>query len=296
MPTSRLSAFASAAFWLALPACSDDSAVPPNVTQDASIDAPSPPQPDAGGDADADADAGARTSSPLLVSSNVVRGPSGTVGDTNLIFFNAGEPPCPYKKIGECHTWACGERDSKAVLLDAGEISLKGGSSDLAITRLSDGTYSVDRSVGTEAWPLGASLTIAGAGGADVPAFQKVLTAPAAELTLTTQDAGAGLWTADVVSSAGFTVGWSAPTSGKVGVGITTTVAAPSAVDAKRLYCVFDASATTATVPGEALAVLGNVTTATALVSAETSDEVKAGPYTILVRTGRTRRIDITFK
>lgn len=275
-------------------ACSDSTSGSSSGGPDGGTDAPSSPS-DAG-----PSDAGPRTTSPLLVSSNVLKDTAGVVGDTNLIFFNAGSPPCPYALVGPCHTWACGARDASAVVLAAGTVTLEGGGTKLKIDPTAGGAYSVDRPVGVEAWPLGASLTFKGTGGADLPAFTQTLTAPTSELTLTSPaapDAGTGVWwtmTADRTKD--LTVAWSAPTTGRVGIGVTANIAAPTAIDAPRLYCTFDASTGTATIPAAALGALGAATGASVLVAAETSAEVRAGGYTVLARVARARRIDVTFQ
>lgn len=274
--------------------CSDSTSDSSSGGTDGGTDAPASP-----GDA-GPGDAGPRTTSPLLVSSNVLKDTAGGVGDTNLIFFNAGSPPCPYALVGPCHTWACGARDASAVVLAAGAITLEGGGTKLTIAPTADGTYSVDRPVGVEAWSLGAALTFKGAGGADVTAFTQVLTAPASELTLTSPAApepGAGVWwTMKVDRTKDLSVAWSAPTTGVVGIGVTANIAAPTAIDATRLYCTFDASAGTATIPAAALAVLAKATGASVLVAAETNAEIRAGGYTILARVARARRIDVSFE
>lgn len=252
----------------------------------------------AAGAAGASGSGGVRTTAPLLVSSTITTGTTDVVADSNLVFMNGGDPPCPYALVGECHTWACSPLAPGAVLIDAGLVRLTGGGVPLSIARGVEGAYAVDRPT-VEAWPLGASLTFEAGGGADVPAFSRAITAPGTGLTFagTQITQGPTVWLLkDVDASVGLKLDWSAPTSGSVGVSITTTVTAPTAVEAPRLYCVFDASKGTATVPPAALAKLGGVKKATALVASEANAEVDAGGYRVLLRAARARRLDITFQ
>ncbi|MBL8607154.1 MAG: hypothetical protein JNL38_07530 [Myxococcales bacterium] len=278
--------------WLA---CDDAAPTPPSGASssggDAAVESGGPA--DGGGQPEA---ASPRTSSPLLVSSNVTRTPTDVVADTNLIFVNAGNPHCPYARVGPCHVWACATRGADAVLIAGGAITLKGGRTKLQVEPV-DGVYPTDRLAG-EVWTPGASMVFAGAGGPDLPPFTQTLAAPTSELILTDPPLpdGGATWTMTADRKQDLSVAWSAPTTGQVGASVTTNIAAASAVDTARLYCVFDAAAQKASIPAAALAMLSPGASVSLLLGAETNAEVRVGGYTVLARLGRMRRVDVTLQ
>lgn len=262
----------------------------PAATTDAGVD---------GGLVEAGADAAPKTKQTLLVSSTVTADPSGGPLDSNLVFLNAGDPPCPYQEIGACIAWTCAPRTPAAVLVNAGPLTLERSGAELLATLFDPktGTYPADRKAGS-VWSAGESLVFLGAGGPDVPAFQAPLVAPP-DITLaplTVSDAGTTFEMTGVDRNVGLTVSWTAPTTGSVAISVLPSVTVPTPVDGPRVLCRFDAAAGTGTVPPAALSTLGSGTTANALVQSDARTTINVSGYTLLVRAGRARRIDVTFK
>jgi len=204
-----------------------------------------------------------------------------------------GESSCKQTKEGACTITECdlsAVADSGAPVdagsekdPNAGEITLSGGdipAEGIKLAVEADGSYKF-YSGSTKLFSSGQTITTKAAG-ADVPAFEKGVAAPAA--IKITSPACATAQCGDLDSTKDFDIVWTDGGAGKVTATATTLDTGKKSVT---LSCVFDSSANKGTVPAAALGKLikgaGNI-----VIGASSNEIVAAGNYdvSITVATG----------
>ncbi len=177
---------------------------------------------------------------------------------------------CSLTTIGSCLVVSCSSGSvDDSTSLDAGQLSFTSSSGATAMLSLSGTSSYASQSSGSFFAP-GDTVTVTGAGGADLPAFAPVsLVAPDAA-TLLTPACSAG-------SCPGFdrtqdlTLTWSGQGTGLLEINLGGTTQAQAAT------CSFDLSAGTGTVPAPVLAVVPSSAALTLTVQAVSSTQFTLG-------------------
>jgi hypothetical protein len=172
---------------------------------------------------------------------------------------------CTASTIGDCLVSACTLSDApdagappSATALDAGMITVTGaGASKAVLTFGAISAYTTQQgyaavSSETQFFSGGDTITVVGAGGADLPAFAAQSVVAPSEIVLSAPVC-AGL-ACDVDRTQDLAVAWTGGGAGKVKAAFETV----GSTSTGSVFCTFDAASGMGTVPKAALAVLGD--------------------------------------
>ena len=173
---------------------------------------------------------------------------------------------CTASTVGDCLVSACtisdvgdaGAAPPAATALDAGTLTIMGAGASKATlvfgtvspSSMQKGYPSV--AADTQFFSGGDSISVVGAGGADLPAFKAQMVIAPNDLTLTAPDCSAGC--PDLDRTQDLAVTWTGGGAGHVKASFETV----GDTAAGYVFCTFDATAGTGTVPKAALAALGD--------------------------------------
>ena len=199
----------------------------------------------------------------LITASSEVQTVDGVTQITSIVSAYVGiysSPPfeglCDVETIGPCARSRCGPLTGDPVTawqVDAGTLTLDGGTRDVALEVLADGSYDYYLSTTEHLFVGGESLVVTAPGGEYVPAFEIAVTAPSAIDLVAPTFGPEGL----TVGGVDLDVEWTGGEAGSVVIYLSTFSNDQGAETSQaNLVCTFAAAAGEGVVPAAALAEL----------------------------------------
>jgi hypothetical protein len=215
---------------------------------------------------------------------------------------SASDDTCTHTTAGACTVDVCnvpstvGDPPANPSAEAAPPATVKAPSAgEITVTALQTLTLSPDtagnyssKTGKAELFQTGGAIAISAAG-ADVPAFQKSITAPSSvTITSPTLTVDASL---PLDRSKDFAFSWSDGTAGEVGI----TVSAATPTRAVTILCTYPASAGTATIPTAVLGKLDATSSGNLSIDTHSKDSVDVGGWHIITNASRPARAGTAF-